>query len=348
MANRLSCRLRPVLVGLAALGAAALLIPTVATATAADPAAPPSVTSVQQQLGTLAFKNTQLVEQFNQAQVDVEAKQKAANSARRAASKWQAAYAKIRIQLSQTVAAQYEGGSFSATGALLSSADGQSYLDQLNTLSVMSSHTAQMIARASTAKHDFGSADRKAKSLLASATAKRDALAKQRAAVQKQVDKYTTLLATLSAAQRAAYQRSITPPVPQAAVATVKTTLPTAGVSGQAKKAVEFALAQVDKPYVFGAAGPDSYDCSGLTMAAWAAAGVALPHSAADQYNYGTHVGINELQPGDLVFLYQPIGHVEIYIGSGMLVSAPQSGQNVSVVSLSDYTSDFTGATRLP
>ena len=83
-------------------------------------------------------------------------------------------------------------------------------------------------------------------------------------------------------------------------------------------------------------------------MAAWASAGVSLPHSAADQYNYGTHVSISQLQPGDLVFLYQPIGHVEIYIGSGMLVSAPQSGENVSVVKLSDYTSDFTGATHLP
>jgi peptidoglycan DL-endopeptidase CwlO len=304
---------------------------------------------VQQQLGALALQNTQLVEQFNQAQVDVEAKQKAADTARQAASKSQAVYARARTQLSQTVAAQYEGGSFSATGALLSSSNGESYLDQLNTLSVMSSHTAQMISRASAAKHDFASADLKAKSLLVSATAKRDALAKRREAVQKQVDKYTTLLATLSAAQRAAFQATITPPVNQAAVASVTTALPTVtGVTAQAKKAVEFALAQVGKPYVFGAAGPDAFDCSGLTMAAWATAGVALPHSAADQYNYGTHVGINQLQPGDLVFLYQPIGHVEIYIGNGMLVSAPQSGENVSVVSLSNFASDFTGATRLP
>ena len=262
-------------------------------------------------------------------------------------------YARIRTQLSQTVAAQYEGGSFSATGALLSSTDGQSYLDQLNTLSVMSSHTAQMIARAGAAKKDLAAADHRANSLLASATTKRDALAKRKVAVQKQIDKYTTLLATLTAAQRAAFQRSITPPVPQQVLTKVlnNPTVPTApahAATGQARQAVDFALAQVGKPYVFGAAGPGAFDCSGLTMAAWASAGVALPHSAADQYNYGTHVGINELQPGDLVFLYQPIGHVEIYIGNGMLVSAPQSGENVSVVSLSNYTSDFTGATRLP
>jgi cell wall-associated NlpC family hydrolase len=302
---------------------------------------------VQQQLGALAFKNTQLVEQFNQAQVDVDTKQKTADSARQAASRSQATYTRIRTQLSQTVVAQYEGGSFSATGALLSSSDGQSYLDQLNTLSAMSSHTAQMIARASTARKDFSSADHKAKSLLASAKTKRDALAKQKDAVQKQVDKYTTLLATLTNAQRMAFQATLNPPASQTAVAKVKVTIPGV-VTGAAKKAVDFAMAQVGKPYVFGAAGPDSFDCSGLTMAAWAAGGVALPHSAADQYNYGTHVGIGQLQPGDLVFLYQPIGHVEIYIGGGLLVSAPQSGENVKVVNLSDYTSDFTGATHLP
>ncbi|MEP7179040.1 MAG: NlpC/P60 family protein, partial [Pseudonocardiales bacterium] len=299
MAYRLCRRFRPALVGLAALGAAVLL-PTVATATAtpANPAAPPSIGSVQQQLSTLALKNTMLVEQFDQAQVDVEAKQRAADSARTAASASRALYAKYRIQLSQTVTAEYEGGSFSATGALLSSTDGQSYLDQLNTLSAMSSHTAQMIARASTARKNSGSAERQAKSLLASATSKRDALAKQRQAVQKQVDKYTTLLATLDAAQRAAFQRSLAQPVAPADVAAVNPTLPPVhGVTAQAQKAVAFATAQIGKPYVFGAAGPDAYDCSGLTMAAWAAAGVSLPHSAADQYNYGTHVGISQLLP---------------------------------------------------
>jgi cell wall-associated NlpC family hydrolase len=110
---------------------------------------------------------------------------------------------------------------------------------------------------------------------------------------------------------------------------------------------VNFALAQVGKPYVFGAAGPSSYDCSGLTMASYAAAGIGLPHSALMQYNYGTHVSYSQLQPGDLVFFYQPIGHVAMYIGHGMLVSAPQPGQNVMIVPLAYFRSDYVGATRL-
>ncbi|MFN2517953.1 MAG: C40 family peptidase [Jatrophihabitantaceae bacterium] len=306
---------------------------------------------MQQQLGVLASKNTMLVEKYDQAQVAVQAKQRAADAARDAAALAQAQYAQIRIELSQTLAAQYEGGSFSATGALLSSADGESYLDQLSTLNEMSAHTAQMIARASVAKQATTAAQDKATALLASAQTKRDELAKQKDSVQKEIDKYTTLLATLSAAQQARFIQNSNPTIPKAAVVAVTTALkaPAAhGVSKLAQIAIQFALAQVGKPYVFGAAGPDSYDCSGLTMASWAAAGVSLPHSAADQFNYGTHVTMDQLQPGDLVFLYQPIGHVEIYIGNGMLVSAPQSGENVSVVPLSHYAGDFTGATRLP
>jgi cell wall-associated NlpC family hydrolase len=119
------------------------------------------------------------------------------------------------------------------------------------------------------------------------------------------------------------------------------------GGTAKGRIAVEFALAQVGKPYVFGAAGPDAYDCSGLTMAAWAAAGVSLPHSAADQYNYGTHVPLSDLSPGDLIFMYSPIGHVTIYIGDGMMVSAPTEGENVSVVPVSSFSGDIVGATHL-
>ena len=116
--------------------------------------------------------------------------------------------------------------------------------------------------------------------------------------------------------------------------------------SGAAAVAVQFALAQVGKPYVFGAGGPGSYDCSGLTSAAYRAAGISLPHSAAGQYGYGTHVSFDQLQPGDLIFLYSPIGHVEIYIGGGLAVSAPTSGENVKVIRVTPGNG-YTGATRL-
>src|SRR5262249_42861790 len=85
--------------------------------------------------------------------------------------------------------------------------------------------------------------------------------------------------------------------------------------TGRAEVAVQFAYAQLGKPYEWGASGPSSYDCSGLTMASWGAAGVSLPHSSASQYYSGPHVSSSDLEPGDLVFFGSPIHHVGLYIG---------------------------------
>ncbi|USQ83060.1 NlpC/P60 family protein [Streptomyces phaeoluteigriseus] len=97
----------------------------------------------------------------------------------------------------------------------------------------------------------------------------------------------------------------------------------------KAEKALAFARAQIGKPYVWGATGPDSYDCSGLTQAAWKAAGVSLPRVTYDQVNAGTTVSLSAAQPGDLVFFYADITHVGIYIGNGMMIHAPKPGAYV-------------------
>jgi peptidoglycan DL-endopeptidase CwlO len=99
--------------------------------------------------------------------------------------------------------------------------------------------------------------------------------------------------------------------------------------STKAEKALAFARAQIGKPYVWGATGPDSYDCSGLTQAAWKAAGVSLPRTTYDQVNAGTTVSLADAQPGDLVFFYDDISHVGIYIGNGMMIHAPKPGAYV-------------------
>ncbi|MET7321684.1 NlpC/P60 family protein [Streptomyces sp. NPDC005549] len=97
----------------------------------------------------------------------------------------------------------------------------------------------------------------------------------------------------------------------------------------KAEKAIAFARAQIGKPYVWGATGPGSYDCSGLTQAAWKAAGVSLPRVTYDQVNAGTTVSVSQAQPGDLVFFYDDISHVGLYIGDGMMIHAPKPGAYV-------------------
>lgn len=93
--------------------------------------------------------------------------------------------------------------------------------------------------------------------------------------------------------------------------------------------AVGWAQREVGKPYVYGAAGPDSFDCSGLTMYVWGKAGAGLPHSAAGQWDDTVRVPISAIQPGDLVFFYQPVDHVGIYVGGGEMIDAPHTGADV-------------------
>jgi cell wall-associated NlpC family hydrolase len=340
VAIRFARRVRPLIV-LALLGAAVSVAPPLASA---SPHADPSVTTVQKQLGTLALRNTQLVEKYNQAQVGVQKQEKAVKAAQAGAAKASATYRQAHALFAQIVQAQYETDSLGATGALLSSDSDTNYLDRLEALGMMSTHTAEVVAQVSQARDTAAQASTNARKLLAAATSQRDALAAQRKTVSAQITKYQRLLASLTSAQQYAYQRASNPSVAATSVAKMKLT--PAG-SAAAQRAVQFALAQVGKPYVFGAAGPGAYDCSGLTMQAWRAGGVSLPHSAADQYNYGHHVSRDQLAPGDLVFFYQPIGHVTIYIGDGLMVSAPTEGENVSVVPLSAFNGDYTGATRL-
>lgn len=119
--------------------------------------------------------------------------------------------------------------------------------------------------------------------------------------------------------------------------------------SGRAGAAVSFAMAQLGKPYVFGAAGPSAFDCSGLTMAAWAQAGAYLPHAASQQYAITSRVSTSDLMPGDLVFFYSDIHHVGIYVGGGTFVHAANPGDGIVADPLfsSYWMSVYVGAGRV-
>ena len=114
--------------------------------------------------------------------------------------------------------------------------------------------------------------------------------------------------------------------------------------SGRAKAAVDYALAQVGDAYVYGATGESAFDCSGLTMRAWAQAGVSLPHSSSAQMSAGPSVPSSALQPGDLVFYYSPVSHVGIYIGNGQIVHAANPSTGVEVTDV--FSMPFSGVVR--
>ncbi len=150
------------------------------------------------------------------------------------------------------------------------------------------------------------------------------------------LDKKKALLATLTAQQ-----------VPAVGAGGTTSATYTGPTNTQAGQAVAFACAQFGKPYVWGATGPGSYDCSGLVQAAWASAGVAIPQDTYEQVAALPAIPLSDLQPGDLVF-FDSDGHVAMYVGGGMLIDAPQPGENVELVSLSSswYASNIDSAAR--
>jgi cell wall-associated NlpC family hydrolase len=309
----------------------------------ATPAPPPvdAVSSALTQLRTIAQQNEQLGEQLNQMSADVTAKQQALALARTNANTAAANYADQRAQLAATLTAQYEASStFSRTGALLNSSSGGEYTDKLTTLDLMSQQRANVLATIGAIKATATKATAEADELLAEVTKQQTDLQSQQGVLAVDEKKYEAVLLTLTAAQRSSYQSygEVSQNISQYLLHTGPAAVQTA---------VNFALAQVGKPYVFGAAGPSSFDCSGLTMQAYAAVGIGLPHYATAQYGYGTHVAEADLQPGDLVFMYHPISHVTIYIGYGLLVSAPEPGDHVKVITLASQQDIYAGATRL-
>jgi cell wall-associated NlpC family hydrolase len=313
-------------------------------ATAAPPPPPaPTTSSVIATLDSLADQTESLTEQYNAAQADVSSLQTQGVAAQQTASQASADFQVARADLARLVTANYEmGSSFSHAGALFTSTSQQNYVDTVATMNLLASHRSDVLARLGTTKAVADAAHQNAAGLLAAATAKRDALTTQRDTIAAQTAKFSSLLATLTTTQRQDYTNRH---APTPAELTVALALP--APSAAARKVVTFALAQVGKPYVFAASGPGAFDCSGLTMAAWATVGVQLPHFAAAQYTYGTHIAESALQPGDLVFLYGDIHHVELYIGNGLAVSAPQEGENVKVIKVADFQNVYHGATRL-
>jgi cell wall-associated NlpC family hydrolase len=324
------------LAGVAA--AAAVVIPHVAGATPGQP----TLQQVKDKLDKLAHQNEVLAEQYNKATAEVKAQQKAADSAQREALAAATDYDKARSRLRQTVTAEYESSSFSHAGALLTSQDGQSYLDTLATLSLISTHRAEIVAQINAVHAKAQAAQKKASSLLADAQAKAAKLDKQKKHIEAQTKKFKDLLATLTAQEQANYTNDGTVPPAVGKIGVGK------APNAAAQAAVDYAIAQVGKAYVFAASGPDAYDCSGLTMMAWRQGGVELPHLASAQYNYGRHVSYNELLPGDLIFLYPPgISHVEIYVGDDLAVSAADESLGIRYVHPSQDMQDWAGATRL-
>jgi cell wall-associated NlpC family hydrolase len=310
-----------------ALGAALVAAATGLLAPSAATAAPGTAAAAGELARKAAEQLAAVDEQVHEAEVTVAAQQDAAKAAAAEADQARAAVAAYEPQLRAIAQSGYTGKTQSRFAAFLTSQSATELVQQMTTLDVIAAHTNSVITEVAAAQNAAAQAQAAADQAAATAEAGLEQLRAQQAEVKKQVADYQSQFAQLSAAEQA---RVTTAVAGRSIAAPRNLPLP----PGAAGKAIETALAQVGDPYQHGAAGPDAFDCSGLTMYAYGAAGESLPHSSLSQSRLGTQVSRAELQPGDLVFFYTPISHVGLYIGGGMMVHARTYGSPVAVTSV--------------
>ncbi|MFD7935928.1 NlpC/P60 family protein [Streptomyces sp. NPDC059755] len=271
-----------------------------------------------------------------------------------------------REELGSYAAAQYRtGASAPDTAAFLLADTPQDYFDQNQLMSRLTDRQKDVVDDYVTERSATMKQRQEATESLATLTDAQNDLKVAKAAVQKKLGEARELLSRLTAQekarlaaiekqrqeeaarkaaelarQQAAEQAAAQQESGGASAGTgSSSTAPSTSGSGsgsedpsyatKAEKALTFARAQIGKPYVWGATGPDSYDCSGLTQAVWKAAGVTLPRTTYDQVDAGTTVSLADARPGDLIFFYDDVSHVGVYIGNGMMIHAPKPGAYV-------------------
>ena len=348
---------------LAGLLLAALGFAVLPGSAAADPT--PSLGEVQRRVDALNKDAADAAERYNTAKVQLTETNRKMRSAQNRYAVTKRHLDAMKALVGRIAVASYKSGGLDPTVALVLSEDPQTFLRQAADLSQVTRHQSAMLQGMEAAQLQ-AAVDRKAVAdQKARAGALQDKIATEKDAIESRLAEARDLLARLEAKQRArflAMQQAAT----QRALS-ARSDAPRASrssrdggggdvgggggggsydgpASGRAAEAVRTAYAQLGDPYAWGAAGPGSFDCSGLTMYSWGAAGVSLPHSSSAQYGVVRHVAISELQPGDLVFYYSPISHVGIYIGGGRIIDAPYPGLSVHISGL--YSMPLAGAGR--
>ncbi|MES6021458.1 NlpC/P60 family protein [Cutibacterium acnes] len=344
----------------------AILLGTVASVDPGAQAAPDPIDQAKFRLAQLDEQTSKVQEDYTEAQAALDKAQKDLDRSQRDLKTQSDKVATMRKALGRVALSDYQsGGGVSMTTQLVASGDSGQFLSKLATIQNATERTSVQF-------QDFQAEQARLKSMKSQAEADRATIESQRnqqakllADAKKKEQEAKQVVDRLTAQQRAELKRQQAAEAQAAAAHAVSRSAgrptdqqsalgqpsssstqasqtgsqvpipdPSHGVSSRAQSALNFALAQLGKPYIWGGTGPTGYDCSGLMMASWGKAGVSLPRTAAAQYAAGTPVSTSDLQPGDLVFFYPGITHVGMYIGDGKFIhaSSPRTGIKVSVL----------------
>jgi peptidoglycan DL-endopeptidase CwlO len=302
------------------IGAVALAVVAPASVAKADPTA----AEIQAQLEKAGDELEVTIEAYNKINITLAATQAEAAAVQAKIQPLADSMAAANSDVDVIAIAAFKGsGNMVSLNVMLNAQSSDALIDQLTTLRQISKHQQRAIAEYSDAKSKLDEEKKKIDDALAAENAQKAELETKKKKIEGDVKKLDALKRRAAAAGSTGSTG-------------VKVSLG-AECTSAANAAVAFACAQLGEPYKWGAAGPGSWDCSGLTMGAWKAAGVTLPHNANDQWRSGkvTHVSRSALSPGDLAFFGggSP-SHVGIYIGNGKMIHAPTTGRDVEVASV--------------
>ncbi|WP_433220971.1 NlpC/P60 family protein [Microtetraspora malaysiensis] len=292
-----------------------------AVSATADPK--PSLKELTAEVERLYDEIETLTEQYNGARVKLKEAERSAELSKKTLAKSEAELETRRRTASLLAQNTYMTGGLGSALALFGSDNPESYLDRASTTYALQMQQGEEVAQVAKAMEA-------AERARASAKARQKEVKDLLSGISGQTDKIRKLV---KKSESNLYSR-VAGSVGRGSSAR-RLDFPIIG-NGKAAEAARWALSQQLKPYVWGADGPSSYDCSGLVLAAYQRVGISLPHYTGSQWSSGTHVSVKDMRPGDLVFFYQDLHHVGIYIGGGYMVHAPRTGDVVRIASLAN------------
>jgi peptidoglycan DL-endopeptidase CwlO len=291
----------------------------------------PDLKALVAQAKQLEFQINSLSEQYDGLRIQLTRAKANAKIAQQAASRGQAALAVGQQAIAQLAAANYMNSGLDPTFQALTTGDPGQFLSQASAIAEMDQSSGVKVSALSR---------QVTQALRDKQTAEQQIAAVN--AVETQMNaKKKLILAKIDKVNSAAMKQAMT--IFEQTGSYPKVTIPTANTVGA--QALQAAISRLGDPYIWGAAGPSQFDCSGLVMWAYAQVGISLPHYTGSQFNSGVHVARNDLEPGDLIFFFPNISHVGMYIGNGMMIDAPNFGEDVKVQPV--YWSAFVGAVRI-
>ena len=295
--------------------------------------AAPSLAQVQAKVRQVEEDATSAAEGAQEAKVKLAGLTKTLNGIKAKAEKQGQTVSTLQRSLGTIAIEQYKSGGFGQSFELLFSSDPTLYLSSAGSLEAITRRKSAQLREFEAAQQRLNATTLTVNDKIALVAAAQKKLAAQSAIALSKLAEAEKLLSKLSKAERERLAKLAEDEENADQASSLKAAKSASGVSGRAGVALKYALKQIGDRYVFGAAGMVTWDCSGLTMRAYQAAGVSLPHSSAAQSRMGKKVSFSSLKPGDLLFYGRPVSHVGIYLGGGRMVHAPRSGSRVKVTS---------------